>query len=378
MCKRFLTAVFLLAAFVSANAQLTIAGKVTTTKNEPLEGASISIKSSYDGATSAKDGSFSFTVSDTGNTVLLVTMTGYKPFEKELRVSGKSTTIDIQLKEAITDLKAVVITAGTFEASDKKRSTILKSIDVVTTAGQQADVVAALKTLPGAQQVGETEGLFVRGGTGAETKTFIDGMMVTNPFFSSVPGIAQRSRFSPLLFKGTVFSTGGYSAQYGQGLSSVLALETIDLPSRSEVNAIISSAQLSFMGQRLHKDKKGSDGININYNNLAPYFSVVRQKYTYDKAPEAINAELNFRRKLKNGILKLYGYGSFNEVGFHRPNLDVKGYDEFFHIKNRNIFTTATYNGRLGNDWQWYAGTSFSYNHDNIRLQTGTTNTTVF
>jgi outer membrane cobalamin receptor len=378
MCRRFLLAILLLTSLIHAKAQFTITGNVITTRNEPLEGASISVKGSYDGATSGKDGSFSFSVADTGRKVLLVTMTGFKPFEKEISIKEPLTTIAVQLKEAITDLKAVVITAGTFEASDKKRATILKSIDIVTTAGQQADVVAALKTLPGAQQVGETEGLFVRGGTGTETKTFIDGMMVTNPFFSSVPGIAQRSRFSPLLFKGTVFSTGGYSAQYGQGLSSVLALETIDLPSRSEVNAIISSAQLSFLRQRLHKDGKGSDGININYNNLAPYFSVVRQKYSYNKAPEGINAELNLRRKLKNGILKFYGYTSFNEVGFNRPHLDVAAFDEQFHIKNNNVFTSATYNGRLGDNWQWYAGSSVSYNHDNIQMRTGNEDTTAF
>ena len=370
MCQKSFFIFLLLTAAVIANAQFIVAGKITDSKNEPLAGVSVAIRNSYDGATSGPGGTFSIPVSDTGRKMLQATMIGFRPFEIEVMVRG-DIYLAIGLKEAITDLNAVVISAGTFEASDKKRSPILKSLDVVTTAGQQADIVAALKTLPGAQQVGETEGLFVRGGTGTETKTFIDGMMVTNPFFSSVPGIAQRSRFSPLLFKGTVFSSGGYSAQYGQGLSSALVLETIDLPSRSEVNAIISSAQMSLMGQRLHKDKKGSDGLNISYNNLAPYFGVVKQKYAYDKAPEGINTELNLRRKLGKGIIKLYGYGSLNETGFHRPNLDAQNVYDYFHIKNKNIFTTATYNGRLTADWQWYMGTSFSYNHDVIAIRTG-------
>src|SRR3990170_1213898 len=180
---------------------------------------------------SAPDGSFSFPTTDTGITKLLVTISGYRPFEEKIIIRTTPLIFNVTLKESITELQAVILTAGSFEASDKKRGSVLKSIDIVTTAGQQADIVAALKTLPGAQQVGETEGLFVRGGTGAETKVFIDGMMVSNPFYSSVPDIAQRGRFSPLLFKGTVFSSGGYSAQYGQGLSSALILESIDLPS---------------------------------------------------------------------------------------------------------------------------------------------------
>jgi len=45
-------------------------------------------------------------------------------------------------------------------------------------------------------------------------------MVVQNPFYSSVPDIPSRGRFLAFLFKGTVFSSGGYSAQYGQALSS--------------------------------------------------------------------------------------------------------------------------------------------------------------
>ena len=94
--------------------------------------------------------------------------------------------------------------------------------------------IHALSTLPGTQKIGETEGLFVRGGSASETKTVIDEMVVENPFFSSVPDIPSRGRFSPMLFKGTFFSTGGYSAQYGQALSSVLVLKTQDLAPKTQ------------------------------------------------------------------------------------------------------------------------------------------------
>jgi hypothetical protein len=378
MFKRNFISVLLVSGFFISKAQYNITGVVTSTKNEALEGVSITIKDSYYGATSNKDGSFSFQVPDSGRKIISFTLMGYKPFEKEIIVSKGISNFNIQLKEEITEMKAVVITAGSFEASDKKRATVLKSIDIVTTAGQQADIQGTLKTLPGAQQIGEQEGLFVRGGTGAETKVFIDGMMVTNPFFSSVPGIAQRSRFSPLLFKGTVFSSGGYSAQYGQGLSSTLILESIDLPSRSEVNMIISSPQISFMGQKLNKAKNGSTGLNIHYSNLAPYFSVVKQKYDYSKAPEAINGEFNFRQRVKGGIIKFYSYANSNEVGFNKPSLDYPLFRDQFIIKNKNIFSIATYSARLMNNWQLYAGASFSYNQDKIRMMTGNADTSVF
>ena len=364
--KTLLLSCFLLLSF-QLSAQITISGSVKNQKREPLGGASISLENSYSGTTSAADGSFSFLATDTGATKILFTITGYKSFEEEIRINTASFVFDVILKESITELQSVIITAGSFEASDKKRGAVLKSIDIVTTAGQQADIVAALKTLPGAQQVGETEGLFVRGGTGAETKLFIDGMMVTNPYYSSVPDMAQRGRFSPLLFKGTLFSSGGYSAQYGQGLSSALVLESLDLPVRSESNWIISSAQMSVTGQKLNQSKNGSIGGGIAYSNLAPYFGVVNQKFDYNKAPEIINTEFHARQKTKKGIFKLYGYANYNTIAFNKPSVENENWQERFSLANKNLYTNLTYTTALNAAWKLYAGASFSYNKDKVQ-----------
>jgi vitamin B12 transporter len=349
------------------SAQITISGFVRNQKREPLGGANISLENSYSGTTSAPDGSFSFLATETGATKILISITGYKSFEQAVNLGTSPLTIDVVLKESVTELQAVTITAGSFEASDKKRTTVLKSLDIVTTAGQQADIVAALKTLPGAQQVGETEGLFVRGGTGAETKVFIDGMMVSNPFYSSVPDIAQRGRFSPLLFKGTLFSSGGYSAQYGQGLSSALVLESLDLPVRSESNWILSSAQLSVTGQKLNRSKNGSIGGGIAYSNLAPYFGLVKQQFNYTRAPEIINTEFHARQKTKKGMFKLYGYANYNTIAFTKPSVEHESWQEQFRLVNKNLYTNLTYTAALNEKWKLYTGASTSYNKDNIQ-----------
>lgn len=72
--------------------------------------------------------------------------------------------------------------------------------------------------------VSEDGRLFVRGGQAGETQVFIDGLRVFQPFNATANNIPTRGRFSPFLFKGITFSTGGYSAEYGQALSSVLLL----------------------------------------------------------------------------------------------------------------------------------------------------------
>ena len=350
------------------SAQTTITGKVTDKKN-PLPGVSIVLKDTYDGATSDSSGKYSFKTSEKGDFLLTATSVGYRPYEQKIKLEGKgSLIIDIVLKEEVTELAAVVISAGTFEASDRKRAAaVLNPIDIVTTASAEGDVTGALKTLPGAQQVGESEGLFVRGGTASETKIFIDGTLVNNFFQSSSPNIASRGRFSPFLFKGTVFSTGGYSALYGQALSSVLTLESIDLPERSSASLGLSIIGGNAGYQSLSKDKKSSWGVSYAYTNLAPAFAIIKQKQDFSTIPEFHNGDVNFRLKTSaTGMLKYYGYFNKSRLDFTVKSIDSLGYLDRFGIANFNMYHNIAWKESLGKRWKMNAGLSYTLNQDDI------------
>lgn len=358
----------LLVSFENLTAQVTIKGMVKDNKNIPLSGASITIKDSYDGATSDSTGNYSFKTTEKGQHILIITSLGYKPFEQSIKLENGVLTIDATLKQEITELTAVVLTAGTFEASDRKRaSAVLDPIDIVTTASANGDITGALKTLPGAQQVGESEGLFVRGGTAAETKTFIDGTLVNNFFFSGVPNIAQFSRFSPFIFKGTVFSTGGYSALYGQALSSALILESIDLPDQSSANIGLTVISGSAGYQHLAKNKKSSWGASYGYTNLSLAFAIIKQRQDFSKVPAYHNLDGNFRIKTsKTGMLKYYGYFSSNRLEFTTSSIDSLGYFDKFAIKNSNQYHNVSWKENLSNRWKINIGTSYTNNKDDI------------
>ena len=351
----------------TAYGQSAISGEIKDNKGRPVAGASITLKDRYDGATSDSSGNFSFTTTEKGKFILTISAIGYRPIEQSIDISVSAVSVNLVLREEVSELKAVVITAGSFEAGDKKRVTVLNAIDVATTAGANADVTAALKTLPGAQQVGESEGLFVRGGTATETKTFIDGTLVNNFFYSSVPGISQRGRFSPFLFKGTVFSTGGYSALYGQALSSALLLESIDLPEQSSGDFGLSVLSINGGYQHLAKDKKSSWGASYSYGNLWLAFKAVKQRPDYFKIPDFHTADVNFRIKTsETGMLKYYGYFSANQVGIRNPSLDTMGYKDVFQISNLNMYHNMAYRENLGSGWKLNAGMSYSNNKDDI------------
>lgn len=363
-----LLASFLLSIAVSSYGQTTIKGEVKDGKNNPVSGASISIKDSYDGATSDSAGKYSFKTTEKGQQVLVFSNIGFKTVEQTIKLEGGILTMNATLKQEISELTAVVLSAGTFEASDRKRAAaVLDPIDIVTTASANGDITGALKTLPGAQQVGESEGLFVRGGTASETKTFIDGTLVNNFFFSSVPNIAQFGRFSPFIFKGTVFSTGGYSALYGQALSSALILESIDLPEQSSANLGISVLGVSLGYQGLAKDKKSSYGFSYSFTDLSLAFAVIKQRQDYSKVPSYHNADANFRIKTsKTGMLKYYGYFSSNKLGFTTTSIDSLGYLDKFNLSNTNHYHNLAWKENLPKKWKINLGLSYTNNTDDI------------
>jgi len=352
------------------NAQVKISGKVTDNKNKPLVGVSITLKNTYDGATTDSTGNYSFETTETGNQVLEATISGYRSFEQALTIGKSPITVNMTLKELVTELKAVVLTAGSFEASDKKKGSVLTPLDIVTTASANGDITGALKTLPGTQQVGESEGLFVRGGTATESKIYIDGSLVNNFFYSSTPGIATRGRFNPFLFKGTVFSAGGYSALYGQALSSALILESQDLPERSSADIGASVVGLGGGLQKLAKNKKSSWGFSYNYADLRLAFAVIKQKQDFFQKPLYHQLDANFRIKTKKGgFIKYYGYLATNKVGFRSQDIDSLVMKDAFAIENINMYHNLSWKERLGKGWNYSLAASFSTNKDDINSE---------
>lgn len=362
--------IFLLLISHIGQAQITIHGKVTDNKNNPIFGISITLKDTYDGATTDSSGQFSFKTTEKGNFILSATAMEYNGVEKPITIADENLEVNFILKEKITQLNAVVISVGTFAAGDEKKGTVLNSLDVVTTASANGDLTSAFKTVPGAQQVGESEGLFVRGGTASETKYYIDGSLVNNFFYSSEPGKSTRGRFNPFLFKGTTFSTGGYSAIYGQALSSVLLMESIDLPEKTSADFGLSYLGANAGIQKLSKNKKYSWGVTYAYTNLALVYNLIKQKFDYFKVPEIHQGDFNFRIKTpKNGMVKYYGQIGSTNVGFRSQDVDSLVMKDAFSLKNLNFYQNLSWKQKWGNGWGSQIGFSMSNNRDQIAME---------
>jgi len=365
-----LTIVLFTAFSVVLHAQITISGKISF-KNKGVKDISVTLKDSYDGATTDENGHYSFQTSEKGNQVLVFTNPKFVEVEKPIFIENQNITINSELKEQISEIDAVVISAGSIEASDKKRATaLLTPIDIYTTAGADGQISSALNYLPGVQKVGESEGLFVRGGTGSETKIFMDGSLINNYFSNSVPGIAGRDRFNTSLFKGNVFSSGGYSALYGQALSGVLILESVDLPDTSSFDFGISPIFASGSFQKLSKDKTYSFGTSLSYFNLGLVQQIFKYNTDFSKPAQGFGGDANFRIKTKSGgMFKYYGSFDTNQMAVKSTSLEPEYDQTKVDLNSANMYHNLSFKQKFGK-YLLNAGASYSYNDAKLNFAT--------
>jgi outer membrane cobalamin receptor len=338
-------------------AQSTVNGTVTEKNGTPIFGANVYLDGTYNGATTNEQGVFSFQTSETGVQTLTVSYVSFETFMMAAAITQMK-DLRIRLRDDVNSLDTVVISAGTFEAGDNSKVSVLKPLDVVTTASALGDFVGALQTLPGTTTVAEDGRLFVRGGDASETQIFIDGIRVFTPYTPTTNNTPTRGRYSPFLFDGITFSTGGYSAEYGQALSSVLLLSSIDEPDQDKTNIGIMSVGGSLGNTK--KWEKRSVSVNASYINLAPYTALFPDLNDWKKPFEVLSGESVFRQQFNSGLLKVYG--AFDTTNFELTQEDINFPDGlYFKLKNNNLYTNISYDGDLAATWKLFGGASYSY-----------------
>jgi hypothetical protein len=341
-----------------------ISGKVVDGRGVSIAGANVYLQGTYDGSTTDENGDFSFKTSETGTQTLLVSYISYETFTMVGDVKFMKDLM-VKLREDVNTLDAVVLSAGTFQAGDNSKVNVLKPLDVVTTASALGDFVGALQTLPGTTTVAEDGRLFVRGGEADETQIFIDGIRVFTPYSPTTNNSPTRGRYSPFLFDGITFSTGGYSAEYGQALSSVLLLNTIDEPDQDKTDIGIMSLGATLGNTQ--KWKNSSISVNGSYINLAPYIEIFPSRNNWIKPYEAFSGEAVYRKKYNSGLLKLYT--AYDNTNFELIQEDIN-YPEGvqFKLKNNNLYFNGSYQGALNDTWNVFGGFSYTIGNDDLNI----------
>lgn len=365
--KILISIILILYSWLCSSAQTRITGIVSGPSGDAVPGANIIIEGTYDGTTTDARGNFEFTSAEQGPHRLIVRFIGYREHAEPITLGGGEILLSVSLREEVSELEAVTISAGDFSASDVSRRTVFRAMDIATTAGATADIAGALNTLPGTQKVGETGRLFVRGGDETETRTFIDGVQVMDAYDATAPNTPSRGRFLPFMFKGTSFSTGGYSAEWGQALSSVLALDSRDEAEMTRTDIGI----LSVGGDVAHTQawNRGSGAAKIQYTNLRPYTRLISQELQWKDAPVSVEGVAAFRQKFgRHGIAKIYGNINDSEFSLFTTQPGEPANPFLFSLRNRYRYLNGSARTALSDEWVLRGGISHTAVNNQTRI----------
>lgn len=343
-----------------------ITGKITGADSQPLNGANVVIEGTIDGATSDSTGYYEFETSKTGSQNLLFTYIDHN--EKRVTVTieaGKELEVNIQLKKAEVETDEIIVTASSYTSGQNSQVTITP-LEIVRIPGSDGDLFRAITTFPGSNQVDEGSRITVRGGDANEVLTILDQASLYNPFiFDDDFNTSSYTTINPWGLKGINFSSGGFSAKFGNVLSAVLDLKTYEMPQGTGGFLWLGLANVGLSGVYLSKDKNFGATVDIGQTILEPYFRLNGYLVDrYDPIPLArgIGGSLAFKPSKSSVIKGIFDY-SKDKIGVRNTG---PSYDGYFNSGSETVFGNIKYAAGLGPKTYYSMGLSYSNHKDDV------------
>jgi vitamin B12 transporter len=205
--------------------------------------------------------------------------------------------------DAVPDfvLADLVIEAGAYHVDDARGASSLSRIDVYTTPGGTADVLQVFQLMPGATRATEGSDLYVRGGDPAETPVFVDGArLIYAGSFETVHG-GLFGVLDPSLMRRTYFSSGGFSARWGNALSGVLEVETEGRPERRSWRAGVNMVQLGATGRTPLGESAGA-WASLRASESSLLLHTHGRAAEFDAAPRSLEATVALTAEPAPGV----------------------------------------------------------------------------
>ncbi len=303
----------------------TITGKVVDKiSQQPIPGVNVIIVNTQIGAASDADGKFEIEKIPVGNYQVKASAIGYTPSVKSNVVvnSARPTQLLFELSETVVELQGVTVTSDFFETEPTEVNSIKKFSyeEIRRSPGGFEDVVRALSVLPGvAQQVAGRNDLVVRGGAPSENLYLVDGFIFpTINHFGNQGATGGPLSFINLDFvEETSFSTGGFSAIYGDKLSSVLKIDLREgRDDRIGGKATVSASQFG-----LNLEGPVNDQSSFIFSIRRSYLDFIFNAAGFNFVPEYYDLLGKYDYKIDNSNKISYLFvGALDRVNFNNDN----------------------------------------------------------
>ena len=392
MKTKYLLCILLLASLkcgLNLQAQTKLSGTVVDKEDRSLAGVSVELNNGSLKTATDINGKFTINYPDTLKIRRLsFRLFGYKV--KNLSVNKGQETLKVILLDSIYNLGNVTVSVprnGRF--SDYTAQTIkMSAFDIETNPAGMADIIGGMRTLPGVQTNDNDGRLIIQGGDPDESQVYINDLIVANPYTLSLKNNTVRSRFTPDLFSGAVLQSGGFNAEFGQALSGIVNLNTID---RDEMEAKTDISLSSVFAQLTHIEKKPSYAYRASagYQNLFLTDKFIGSEYDWKKPYQAIvtdyflTKEFSPKTKITAQFNGNYSAGLYSSVNIDGMEMNTRfsqtylyGQVNFYHTFNNQFSLSAASNLVIykisGAGFQYpddKSATENIWNHDKITLQ---------
>ena len=215
---------------------------------EPLPYANVILPELNRGATSNIEGYFVVSDLPVGSHKLVVSIIGYSQYEQIVELPiDMSLRLNIRLDQSIIEGQSIVVSAERQKFKELvSTSTVTLDRRAIEVAPSfvEADVFRALQLLPGVQSLNDfSSALYVRGSTPDQNLIMLDGITVYNPMH--LGGIF--STFNTDAIKEADFHAGGFPAQYGGRLGSILNI----INREGNTEEVSGNANISLISSKL-------------------------------------------------------------------------------------------------------------------------------
>ncbi len=197
---------------------------------EPVMFCNVFLGGTTIGAATDINGMYNISKVNAGNYTLIVTYIGYDTSEVSISLkAGQILSQNLEIGKTNVTLNEVTISAEREEMRTEVKAAAIKiskqDLEMMPTIGGEPDLAQYMQVIPGVVFTGDQGGqLYIRGGSPIQNKVLLDGMIIYSPFHS----IGLFSVFDTDIIRNTNVYTGGFSAEYGGRVSSIMDIKTID------------------------------------------------------------------------------------------------------------------------------------------------------
>ena len=258
--------------------QVTIHGKVIDQANKPIEFATVKVKGTAVGTVTGLEGNYRLSAPKSDTIVVRFSCIGYEDESRTLVNPSGDITLNMRMREKVKELEQVEVT------EIRKQTGSMQTIDAtdykLAADATGGSVESLLTTLAGVSSSNELSSQYsVRGGTYDENSVYINGIEVYRPLLISSGQQEGLSVINPDMVGAIGFSTGGFTAEYADKMSSAL-----DITYR-QPEAFEGSIGLSLMGGNLaigQSSKRFSQLHGVRYKRNTSLLSSLETKGEYD------------------------------------------------------------------------------------------------